>query len=241
MPGAEFLNAFSGNLGENILGPKYDYHTKIRSPKELGMSPEGSMRALAKDVEGIIAYVEILVEGGGKANRAGKALGDRFFLKTAAKCKDVNTKKEVDRYHYINNQIDGKISLPGFKVNTGLKGLIPGVISDITKINPAGLLAGFVEGSKPWCKKVKKKVIDNNSNESYQTHHIALSDLKAHELNANDRKKLRNFKKNMKSNDKQAQCKESFQNLINKDQVPNLYITSVSLLMIYLLYNLYHK
>ena len=62
-----------------------------------------------RDVEGIIAYVEILVEGGGKANRAGKALGDRFFLKTAAKCKDVNTKKEVDRYHYINNQIDGKI------------------------------------------------------------------------------------------------------------------------------------
>ena len=241
MPGAEFLNAFSGNLGENILGPKYEYHTKIKSPKELDMSPDGNMSALAKDVGGIIAYVELLVEGGGKANRAGKPLGDRFFLKTAAKCKDVDTKEDVDRYHYVNNQIDGKINLPGFKLNTGLKGLIPGVIGDITKINPAGLLSGFVEGSKPWCKKVRKKVIDNNNNESYETHHIALSDLKAHELNASDRKKLRNFKKNMKNNDKHAQCKESFQNLMNKDQVPNLYITSASLFMIYLLYNLYHK
>ena len=78
-------NAFSGSLGEDILGPKYSYHDKVRNPKELGMSPDGNMGALAKDVKGLIAYVEILVEGGGAANKAGKPLGDRFFLKTASK------------------------------------------------------------------------------------------------------------------------------------------------------------
>ena len=31
MPGGEFLKAFSGNLGENVLGPKYEYHTKVKS------------------------------------------------------------------------------------------------------------------------------------------------------------------------------------------------------------------
>ena len=241
MPGGEFLKAFSGNLGENVLGPKYEYHTKVKSPKEMGMSPRGSMKALADDVKGLIAYVELLVEGGGNANRTGKPLGDRFFLKTASKCKDVNTKKDVDRYHYVNNQIDGKLNLPGFSVNTGLKGLIPGVIGDVTKINPMGLIKGFVEGGKPWCKKVRKKVIDNNSNEYYETHHIALSDLKDHELNNADRKKLRNFKKNMKNNNKNASCKESFENLFEEDQIPNLYITSVSLLFLYLLYNLYKR
>ena len=33
MPSVDFLNAFSGTLGESFLGPKYDYHTKIRNPK----------------------------------------------------------------------------------------------------------------------------------------------------------------------------------------------------------------
>ena len=242
MPGEEFLNAFSGSLGEDILGPKYSYHDKIKSPKEMGMSPDGNMGALAKDVKGLIAYVELLVEGGGAANKAGKPLGDKFFLKTASKCKDVSTKKEVNRYHYVNNQIDGSIpgltDLTGFK--SGLKGLVIGAMSDTFSINPMGLLSGFVEGAKPWCKAVRKKVIDNNSNEYYETHNIALSDLPDGDLNENDRKKLKSFEKSMKNNDTNAECRSGFTNM-KKDPIPNLYVLTSSLLFFYIFYKFAQK
>jgi hypothetical protein len=223
------------------LGPKYRYHTKIKNPKQLGMSPDGNMGALARDVRGLISYVELLVDGGGNANMAGKPLGDKFFLKTASKCKDVKTGNEVTRYHYVDNQIDGSIpgltELTGFK--SGLKGLVIGALADTFSINPMGLLAGFVEGSKPWCKAVRKKVIDDSSNESYETHHIALTDLEDSELSSSDRKKLKEFKKNMKNNDTNASCREKFSNM--KDPVPNLYFLTSSLLFFYLLYKLAQK
>ena len=36
------------------------------------MSPDGNMSALAKDVAGLINYTQILVDGGGRANRTGR-------------------------------------------------------------------------------------------------------------------------------------------------------------------------
>lgn len=250
MPGAEFLNAFSGNSGEDILGPKYRYHTKIKNPKELGMSSEGSMSALSKDVSGLISYVEILVGGAGNANKAGKPLGDKFFLKTASKCKDVKTKKEVARYYYVDNQIDGSIpgltALTGFK--SGMKGLVIGAMADTFSINPLGLLKGFTEGAKPWCKAVKKKIINDKSEEFYETHHIALSDLKDSELTTSDRAKLSKFTEDMKNNNKDGQCDESFTNIkdikkifTESDPIPKTYVLSVSLLLIYILYKLMRR
>tara|TARA_B110000967_G_C18829753_1_gene533388 strand:- start:392 stop:1141 length:750 start_codon:yes stop_codon:yes gene_type:complete len=243
MPGAEFLNAFSGTLGDNVLGPKYSYHTKINNPKELGMSPEGKMSALANNVKGLISYVEILVEGGGAANKANMPLGDRFFLKTAAKCKDILTNQVVPRHFYVNNQIDGSIpgltQLTGFK--SGMKGLVIGAMSDMFSINPAGIIKGFVEGGKPWCKAVKKKVINDNSDVSYETHHVALSDLKDSDLTAADKIKINQFKTDMMSNEK-ASCEgfnniENIQFLLNKgDMVPKTYVLCFSMLLIYLLY-----
>lgn len=244
MPGKDFLNAFSGTLGDDFLGPEYYYQDKIASPKKLGMSPKGNMASLGKDVNGIISYVELLVEGGGKANLAGRPLGDRFFLKTASKCKDVKTGNDVTRYHYVNNQIDGNIDLPGFNVSTGMKGLIPGVIADTLKLNPLGLLKGFVEGDKPWCKAVTKKII-NNANEEYNTtRHIALTDLPDKDLDDDDRAKLSEYKKKAAANDKNATCEEGFVNikkLMKEDPVPRTYVLSVSLLLVYILYKIMNK
>ena len=245
MPGKDFLNAFSGTLGSDFLGPEYYYQDKVATPEQLGMSSDGNMGALSRDVKGIINYVELLVEGGGRANLAKKPLGDRFFLKTASKCKDVKTGNEVTRYHYVNNQIDGNIPLPGFNVSTGMKGLIPGVITDTLKLNPLDLLKGFVEGDKPWCKAVKKKVINNKSQEFYETHHVALTDLPNKDLTSSDKKKLAAYKKSASSNDKKAVCdKEGFINIkkiLQEDPVPRTYVLSVSLLLVYILYKIMHK
>lgn len=241
----DFLNAFSGTLGNDFLGPNYDFHTKIRTPKELGMSPDGNMGALAKDIAGLSGYVEVLVTGKGRANKTGKALGDKFFLKLPSKCKDVKTGKEVTRYHYIDNQIDGNIPLPGFDVNTGLKGLIPGAISDVLSLNPMILLKGFAEGSRPWCKAVTKDIINNNNQTWKETHHIALNDLDPNELNSVDRAKLSKFKNDAKNNNKDGQCEgfvnvNNFQRVIDKE-IPRTYIFGVSLLYIYILYRMMHK
>lgn len=243
----DFLNAFSGKLGSNFLGPKYNYHTKIRSPKELGMSPDGNMGALARDVAGLVSYVEVLVDGGGNANKTGKPLGDKFFLKLPTKCKDVNTGKEVDRYFYVDNQIDGKIPLPGFQVSTGLKGLLPGAVSDVLSLNPSMLLKGFVEGAKPWCKAVTKQVINDRNQRYRKTHHVAISDLDPSELNSRDRAKLAKFKKDAKNNNKDGQCEsegfaniDSFQKVLD-DQLPRTYVFGISLLYIYILYRIMHK
>ncbi len=239
MPSVDFLNAFSGTLGESFLGPKYDYHTKIRNPKELGMSADGNMGALAKDVAGLIHYTEILVDGGGKANKTGRPLGDKFFLKLPSKCKDVKTGKEVPRHFYIDNQIDGKIPLPGFDVSTGLKGLVPGAISDVFSLNPMVLLKGFAEGGKPWCKAVEKEIINNKNQRFKQTRHVALNDLDPNELDSSDRAKLSKFKKDAKENNKDGQC-EGFQNILNRE-LPRTYVLSVSLLFTYLLYKMMQK
>ena len=44
-------------IEEKILGPSYNYTNNIKTPSEMGMSSKGSLSVLAKDIEGIIAYV----------------------------------------------------------------------------------------------------------------------------------------------------------------------------------------
>ena len=96
---------------EKLLGPTYPYYKNVKMPDDIGMSSKGSLSATAKDVEGLIAYVELLVSGGGKASSTGKPLGNKFFLKTGAKCVDKETEEQVDRYIYVNNVPTGNIHL----------------------------------------------------------------------------------------------------------------------------------
>ena len=41
---------------EKYLGKPYDYAKNIRTPSELGMSSEGSLSALGKDIQGLIRF-----------------------------------------------------------------------------------------------------------------------------------------------------------------------------------------
>ena len=49
------------NVEQQILGPDYEYWKQIKSPSQLGMSAKGSISTIAKDVDGLINYVELLV------------------------------------------------------------------------------------------------------------------------------------------------------------------------------------
>ena len=79
------------------------------------MSSKGSISAVSKDINGLISYVEVLVTGKSKASVSGGPLGNKFFLKTGAKCKDIandaSNNELVDRYIYVNNVPQGSGSL----------------------------------------------------------------------------------------------------------------------------------
>jgi len=145
-------------LEEKLLGPDYPYYKYVATPKQVGITPEGSLSATATDIAGLINYVELLITGKGKANTGGgEPLGDKFFLKTGGQCKDIQSGKLVDRYLYINNQPDGSVPFitSGAGVQfTDFEGLVPGIIEDLDAMNPISIFRGFMEGNNPPCTEI---------------------------------------------------------------------------------------
>ena len=60
---------------EKYLAPMYPYNKGIAPPEGsikdggLGMSPIGSLEALADNVAGLVSYGQLLISGGGRANK----------------------------------------------------------------------------------------------------------------------------------------------------------------------------
>ena len=102
----------------SFLGPSYDYWKNIKQPSQMGMSPAGTLDALATNVDGLLSYVQVLVTGGGNASKTGKPLGNKFFLKTNGKCREMsieNWKKEqeedkkwISDYEQVEKELKNK-------------------------------------------------------------------------------------------------------------------------------------
>ena len=156
----DVLSNASG-IEQKLLGPDYPYWNNIRDPKSIGMSDEGSLSAMGRDINGLIQYVEVLVTGGG-ASSTGGPLGNKFFLQTGGKCSDIKTKQEVDRYIYINNVPMGNVPFisSGLGVNfSEFKGLIPGTMGNLNVLNPYTILSSFTSGATPECQELTMQVI----------------------------------------------------------------------------------
>uniref|UniRef100_A0A6C0DHD6 Uncharacterized protein n=1 Tax=viral metagenome TaxID=1070528 RepID=A0A6C0DHD6_9ZZZZ len=234
------------NVQEKLLGPTYPYYKNIRTPSEIGMTSDGSISALTKDIDGLINYVALLVEGSGKASATGNPLGNKFFLKTGAKCKDVSTSETVDRYIYVNNVPEGNIPFisQGLGVNfSEFKGLIPGTMSNLNVLNPYSILQSFMSGSVPDCQSLTMQTIDVNNNNSSETHYVTLVDIQNMDP-CSFQDKTNPITKN--------KCKETFQNgnnsinYTNTVKLPNdittqIYFLALALLVIYILYKLMKK
>jgi len=229
---------------ERLLGPTYPYYKNIKTPSEIGMSDNGSLSALGKDINGLIQYVEILVTGNSQASSTGGPLGNKFFLKTGAKCNDIKTNQEVDRYIYVNNVPVGNIPFisQGLDVNfSEFKGLIPGSMSNLNVLNPFSIMQSFLSGSTPDCQELTMRTIDVNNNKSSETHFVTLVDIKNMDPCSfqNNTNPITN-----------VGCKETFEtaNLMNtsdiklpKDSVTQLYFLTLSMLGIYILYRFMEK
>lgn len=229
------------NVEEELLGPPYHYYKYISTPTQMGMSDDASLGALVDDVGGLIGYVEMLVSGQGPGTTTGKPLGNSFFLKTGAKCKDVVTGNAETRYIYINNIPTGNIPF----ISSGLgmnfpffKGLIPSTLQDMEDINPFDIFKGFLMGGEPPCQELTMSTTPSstNDNQREQTEFIAVEDIKNMEpciftLNGGVNPVTKN------------RCKEAFKTLnnqnINKsksDPIFNLYLVLVCMLGLYILY-----
>ena len=234
---------------QKYLGPDYPYYKNIRPPSELGMSSNGNLGALGRDIDGLTEYVKVLVTGQGNASRTGKPLGNKFFLKTGGKCNDVSSKQQVDRYIYIDNVPEGNIPIisQGLGVNfSEFKGLIPGVISNLNAFNPYTILQGFMEGSVPDCQELQMQTIDTYNNRSTESHFVTLTDIQNM-----DPCSFSNRTNPLTG----ARCTETYQNMspnnntnevynspvIPNDPISQLYFASLGVFGIYLLYNLTMK
>ena len=140
----------AAQLSRNILGEPYDYKKQIRTTGEMGMSDRGDLATLEKDVRGIVGYMKVLIEGGGRASKVNGPLGNKFFMKTAMLCK--NKGKDVPRSIYINN-----VPKPP------MAGLIKGTTTGLQAINPFRIMGAFADATTPDCQRITLEVIDSNA------------------------------------------------------------------------------
>ena len=171
-----------GDLEESILGPDYKYYQFIKSPSELGMSSEGSLEVLGKNIKGLMSYTELLVSGKGDANgsKDGGPLGNKFFMDTGATCFDIDTSNNVNRSIYIDNVPSG--SIPFLTSGTGVEftefeGLVPGTLENLTRINPIKIFKTFTNGANPSCKAITMEVINKDGDSSLETKYITEDDI----------------------------------------------------------------
>jgi hypothetical protein len=246
-----FEKVLSGveNVGKEFTGEAYPYYKYIKTPSELGMSDKGSLQQMAKDISGLIGYVEVLVTGKGEASATGQPLGNKFFLQTGGKCMDKN-KVEQDRWIYIDNIPAGNIPFisTGLGVNfSEFRGLIPGTISNLNAFNPANLFSAFLAGSKPDCQELTMEVVDVYNNKSTQTHYVTLTDIKnmdpcIFQDGINPLKPdspCRQTFTNMNENDDANQLYWAYK--IPDDPIVKAYFASLGALSVYVLYKIMAK
>jgi len=222
------------SLQEDILGPDYPYYKYINSPSDMGMSSSGDK--IATNIGGLLAYTNVLVTGKGKASTTGNPLGNKFFIKTGAKCKDTATGEPVTRSLYINNVPDGTIPLisnmSGQSFST-FKGLVPGILSDMNELNPLKIFQAFMLGNEPDCKQQTMEVVSTNNVSSKDTQYLAVADIQ----NMNPCWFL-----NRKNPITNRRCKEAFSKIekgkMPSDMVIQIYYSSLGLLGLYILMKL---
>ena len=234
---------------EKYLGPDYPYYKFIKTPSEIGMSDEGSISALAKDIDGLVNYVELLVTGQSNASSTGQPLGNKFFLKTGAKCTDKSTGQDVDRHIYVDNVPAGNIPFisSGLGVNfSEFKGLIPGAVSDLNVLNPFTIFQAFLSGGKQECQEITMETIDTNNNRSTETHFVSLIDLKnmdpcifPDKYNRFSDKHCKETFTSMNKKNKNGNGKYDFKT--PNDPIVQGYFASLGVLGIYILYCLMTK
>lgn len=247
----------AGGVEQQLLGPDYQYWKNIRSPGQIGMSSDGNLGALGRNINGLISYVEVLVSGNGNASTTGRPLGNRFFMQTGGQCNS-NPDKDgkpvlVDRHIYIDNIPQGNIPFisSGMGVNfSEFKGLIPGAMGNMNVLNPFTIMQSFMEGTTPACQSITMQTVGPTppptslpeNAQGKETHYIALADISnidacsfSDKRNPVTGKRCNEAFETMDENENTNNKKYSTA-FMSKDPVAHLYFISLGALAIYILY-----
>jgi hypothetical protein len=244
----------------------YSYVNFIKTPSEMKISDKGTIETLKRDVEGLAEYAKLLIEGTSGASKAPNKgpLGNKFFVKTMGKCNDINTmdptKKEKDRYLYINNVPLGNIPMLSSESGTNYKdfrGLIPGMMMNMDVLNPSNIAAAFSSTGTPDCQEITMQTINSKNTVSSETNYVTISDISNLDpcLFTPDKQKKRINPVT------KEQCKEGFSTIENSesvadssssihdailhdiktDYIAQTFVVSVSLFGIFLFYKTLYK
>ena len=221
----------------------YPYKDNIQAPNEIGINDGGTMPQLGRNIKRLFEYVNLLSSGNSIASATRGPLGNKYFLKTGAKCQAVDTCKkdeagtsiceETDRYIYINNIPSGS-----------LRGLIPGAIQSLQVLNPSAIFRAFKDSATPQCQKITMEIIDNNNNKSYGSNYVTLGDIEA--INPCWFNTPTYNKVNPITN---VKCREAFQNpvgataspVMSDDPIDQLYFAGLAGVGIYIFYRIMEK
>ena len=165
----------------------------------------------------------------------------KFFLSTTQGCTGPNGEK-INRYLYIDNVPDG--SIPGVPAGLGItlsdfRGLVPGIITQLGRIDPTEIFTAFTSSDKLLCQPVTLRTIDVNNNLDSDTQYVATKDIE----NINPC----NFVNTGVNPVTNASCKESFKlrgdNSLKmpKDDILRILIYSFGIVGLYILFCLLQK
>lgn len=177
---ANFFNEVDSGKDPNP-DTDYQYAKYILGPKKMGMG--SSWTDITNNFHGLASYVQLLVEGDGSAvasSAGGRPLGNKFFLRTAGKCKSVDSGKETERYMFVSNIPDGDIPFLSGAIGadfTELEGLIPGMLSNLNVLDPSKIFKAFGEATTPDCQQITMQTVDVNNNTDTETHYVSLDDI----------------------------------------------------------------
>lgn len=172
----------------NTLDEPYPYYKHIKNPRQLNMSDKGTLNQAAKNVTGLIDYVEVLTTGKSRAS-GNKYLGDKKFINTGVTCNSINGLTELDdengntptRSIYMDNvpnenALGSFVDVRDLGLEGAPKGLVPGVLYNILEINPFNIVKAM-GSSNDTCVKVKLKTVNNENVPSSQEGYIKVDDI----------------------------------------------------------------
>jgi len=160
------------------MSQNYPYSQYIKTPSQLGSSSKGDIATLGKNVGALQSYVGVLVSGHTNANVGGKPLGNKYFMDTTGTCKDPLGINQP-RYVYINNVPDGNIPFISSAMGQSMssfEGLVPGILGNISYINPAKLFTAFTDTTD--CQLITMETRDINNNIRTESKYVTNSDIK---------------------------------------------------------------
>jgi len=205
----------------------YPYYKYIKSPSDIGSSSAGNLTALKKDIDALKSYSNVLIYGDTKAHVGGlSALGNKYFMNTGGTCvaPDGSTQS---RYVFINNIPDG-IPFLSSGQDSAYKGLVPGILGNISYINPFKLFTAFSANTS--CQQITMDTRDIKNASSSERQYVLNDDIYSYNPCWFP------SKVNPVTNQR---CKEGMS--LPSDKGVQLYATGISVLGIYILFCLTQK